>query len=130
MGINDPFRNKNAAVDGGGSRQETKSPVIRIAEDRDVLVAKLAEYKKRLEDNSYKPPWAQWDTVYKIAVVEELLEHGEVNTYELSRKLAEQAGGVFDVGAFNNACAVIQDYITTGGKDVIGGTGLPKKPQE
>jgi len=54
-------------------------------------------------------PNKQIGTVYKIAVAEELLEKGVVDTYDLSRRLSAQHGG-FNVDRFNNACAVMRSY--------------------
>ena len=109
------------------------SPVIRIGEDRELLRRKLEEYKERLKSPTvplgvaYRAPEAlfDFDTVYKIAVTEALVNTGEVSTYDLSHKLKTKYG-FFDSEAFNNACGVVEDYIKTGGKGVRGGTGLPK----
>lgn len=82
---------------------------------RDRLVAKLAEYKTRV--NQYSPPEADLDTFYKISVLQAVLETGSVSTVALCDKLIAQCGRV-DARVFSNACAVIEDYIMTGGRKV------------
>lgn len=47
--------------------------------------------------------------VYKIAIARELLEKGEVDTYDLGRRLYAEHGG-FNLDRFNNACAEMQIY--------------------
>lgn len=94
---------------------------LRIKRSR--IQQKLSEYEDRLAGyqadgrDNYEPPELgigsipnrQIGTVYKIAVARELLEKGEVDTYELSRRLSVEHGG-FNVDRFNNACAVMQSY--------------------
>lgn len=99
----------------------TQGPIIKLMESREILERKLAEYRSRL--NEFGAPETQFDTIYKIAVVERLVETGEVDTQNLSRELVAKYG-TFDTASFNNACGVIADYIKTGGKNVAGGTGL------
>jgi len=96
---------------------EDMSPLIRIeqAETRELLNAKLEEYKKRF--NHMQAPEVQFDTVYKIAIVEELLKKGEVNTWVLLQELTKKYG-TFDKVIFESACSVIKDYVKTGGKNV------------
>ena len=108
-------------------REQGESPILRLAEDRSLLEEKLKEYKGRIDQ--YIAPERQIGTIYKIEILKALLEHGEVNTYDLSRKLHDRFG-VLDVEKFNNACGVIDDYIKTGGKNLSGGTGLPKRENE
>ena len=115
---------------------EEKGPEINLPEDQNIVKAlqnKLVEYKERLvtqmKQEPYKAPELFADTNYKIAVLEKLLVEGKVNTYELSRQLKEKYGGV-DVASFDNACAVIEDYAKTGGKEVRGGTGLKMEAEE
>ncbi|MBT9144063.1 MAG: hypothetical protein DDT29_02477 [Dehalococcoidia bacterium] len=119
------------------NKENIESPKIKFPEDITKvksLQEKLAEYKERLgtqmKKDPHKVPELFTDTNYKIAVLEKLLTDGEVNTHELSRELNEKYGG-FNVDDFNNACAVIEDYAKTGGKEVTGGTGLKfEKKQE
>lgn len=107
------------------------SHLIKIGEDRARLRAKLDEYKERLNKKQKVKPYGapetqlDFDTIYKIAITQKLVDDGEVNTHDLSRSLVAQYQ-TFNSELFNEACAVIQDYITTGGRNVIGGTGLPK----
>jgi hypothetical protein len=79
-----------------------------------------------MQEDYYKAPESFAYVNYKIAVLEKLLTYGEVDIHELFRELNEKFSGL-DVDAFNNACAVIQDYVKTGGKESHGGTGLKLK---
>lgn len=103
------------------------SPIIRITENREVIERKLAEYSQRLDQ--YMAPETQLDTIYKIAIAQRLVETGEVNTHDLSLELKEKYGNI-DVAVFDNACGVLADYITTGGKHTTGGTGLHMEKDE
>lgn len=115
--------------------EKEESPKIELPKDAEVvkrLQNKLKDYKQRLAEEKkkidpYKAPEQVFhilaDTNYKIAVLEKVLLEGEVNTFELSRELNSQ-DGQFDSGAFNNACGVIEDYCSTGGKNTRGGTGF------
>jgi hypothetical protein len=110
---------------------ETLKGQIKLSENKLIVKAlndKLLEYKERLgaemKEQPYKAP-EQYsnDTVYKIAVLDELLKNGEVNTQELSRELKEKYGFI-NIDDFDNACGVIEDYNETGGKNNSGGTGF------
>lgn len=77
---------------------------------------KLQEYLKRLELN---------ENIYdknKVEVLSLLLEKGQVTYEEVAPKLTRVPGerGIID------AFLVIEDYCLTGGKNIIGGTGLPE----
>ncbi len=114
---------------------EKESPKIEFPNNIDTikkLQDKLKEYRQRLEVqkkgiDQYKSPEQIFqrlaDSHYKIAVVEKLLLEGVVDIHELSRELNEK-DGQFDSSAFSNACAVIEDYSKTGGKSIVGRTGL------
>ncbi len=111
--------------------QQEESPIIELPDDpelRQMLEDKLSEYNERLKKNPYLPPESPeiLDTKHKIAVLEKLLNNGSVNTFDFSRELSETRGFVFDASFFNNACAVIEDYVKTGGRHTKGGTGLGK----
>jgi hypothetical protein len=105
-------------------------PVIQEPKDADIakkLPGKLEEYKQRLsslaKENRDINSKAVKDTVYKIGILESLLQTSPVVTYKLAAKLEEQYGEL-DLDIFKNACAVVDDYCRTGGKSVRGGTGL------
>lgn len=105
------------------------SPVIILSEERlPQLKVKLEEYKGRLDP--HKHPDLQLlmhsDSMYKITVLERLISDGSVRTYDLSLEMAEKLGGNFDVELFDKACAVVEDYCKTGGKNLKGGSGLPR----
>lgn len=129
QGLGDPSETKIESP-------EKKSPKIELPSDIETirkLQKKLREYKTRLEEEkgqkikTHTAPEQDFvalaDTHYKIAVLEKLLLEGSVNTYELSRELNE-ADGMFDASAFDNACGVIEDYVETGGERNVGGTGF------
>lgn len=90
---------------------------IKLPEDAGVtktlLENKLAEYKKRKQN---------LDTFYRIEILNWLMNHGEVSINEILKKL-----GNVDREIFDNAIGVIEDYISTGGKNNEGGTGLKSK---
>jgi hypothetical protein len=97
---------------------------IEVAEDRDILKAKLDEYRKRLE--TMKSPPAQLDTRYKIAVLEPLLESGVVDRAQVGEAL-HAAFGEVNESLLDNAWSVIDDYARHGGLGLVGGTGLPRR---
>ncbi len=102
-----------------------QSPVLTLPEDPTrvrQLQAKLEEYKGRMTPS--RAPETRMDTICKIAVLKRLLAQGKVTTWDLARELAANYGSGYDPNAFNNACAVIQDYCETGGASAVGGTGL------
>lgn len=88
---------------------------------------KLVEYKGRI--HPYCAPELQMDTICKVAVLEQLLRDGQVNTWELSSEMAKTYGSGFDANAFENACRVIEDYLKTSGQNLHGGTGLRASEQ-
>ena len=99
--------------------KEGKTPVIIKIEDKRVpLTIKLADYKRR---QKLEPTL---DLTYKIAVVESLLEKGEVDTSKLLEELKAEYGDDVDERLFENAYGVINAYITGVGK-LGGGTGFP-----
>ena len=108
--------------------QSTESSIIKLPPDDKERIAqlrhKLDEYKGRLAANPFQAPELQMDTICKIAIVEQLLEKGEVNSWELSREMFKIYGSGFSGDWFNNAWGVITDYCQTGGTHVSGGTGL------
>lgn len=107
-------------------QDSTSGPMIILPEDEELrssLSHKLEEYNSRLD--RFKAPELQMETICKIAVLSRLLEAGEVNTYALSIELHQRYGPGFQLVYFDNACSVIFDYVTTGGANVVGGTGLP-----
>lgn len=105
-----------------------KSPIIKLPTDptrQNQLKEKLQEYKQRLKNNAHRHPQLQMGTICKLAILERLLEKKEVKTWDLSRELAEKYPESYKPHMFDSACAVIDDYCLTGGKNVHGGTSLP-----
>ena len=60
----------------------------------------------------------------KKYLLENLLEQKEITTYKVGKKLKKELKDYFSEGTFGFACAVIEDYCKTGGKNNLGGTGL------
>lgn len=129
--------------------QKSRGPVLILPETRpercDQLAQKLNEYKQRVESIDrrlkscmsdslkYMAPEVLSDNFghmpYSIYILEHLFEEKTVETWALSRKLAEKMdkeGKIYMVKYFEKACKIIADYIETGGKNLCGGTGLTK----
>lgn len=102
-----------------------EAPIIVLSEDetrKKQLQNKLKEYRGRMD--RYQAPELQMGVICKIAVLERLLRDGQVNTWDLSREMADIYGSGFRTREFNVACMVIEDYCKTGGMNLSGGTGL------
>jgi len=96
-----------------------KSLVITLPEERkrvEQLKMKLEEYKGRI---------STMGTICKKTILERLLKDGKISTWEIAEEMIKKYGSDFNAGKFNNACAVILDYCTTGGENTVRGTGLP-----
>lgn len=113
----------NYYLDFGRERNREQVRRIKFPENIEMVKAlqeKLAEYKNRLvlqkEKNPHRPPETFTDTNYKIAVLEKLLTDGEVSAYKLFEELLEKDGSLNE-GVFENALAVISDYVQTGGEN-------------
>ena len=76
---------------------------------------KLEEYKGRF--NPKIDAKEQLDTIYKIAIAEELLTKREVNTWVVEKSLADRCG-ISNRELFQNAREVIEDYLKTGGENL------------
>lgn len=95
-----------------------QAPVIRINEqNRPLLEKKQREYQERRNQELTKAPEISLPH-YALAIITALLEQGEINTHELSRKMAAQMGEGFNLGYFERYCGIIEDYATTGGQNV------------
>lgn len=94
-----------------------------------LLEEKVVEYHDRLSEKQAKNPHlsskqiANSFTGLKAIISERLHYKGEVNLTELLRELVQQYGDV-DLWLYANAGAVINDYITTGGKNLTQGKGF------
>ena len=99
---------------------------IELAEDRELLAAKLKEYESRIRP--YDPPEMQLDTFYKIEILRPLMERGTINRTEI-HNLMRSRFGTLDEREFHNAWGVIERYVYAGGKGLFGGTGLPKRAE-
>jgi len=90
--------------------------IIKLPEDParvEKLKLKLDEYRERLDKKRDS------DTIYKIAILSNVLAHGEANTEEIAKELSSLYGGI-NRSDFDNAVIVIYDYV------IAGGTGLTK----
>ncbi len=116
--ISQDQENINTQEEGQNSFKITLPEDAKIIE---ALQTKLEEYKKRLISQQ------NTSTNYKIAILEKLLLDGEVDTWDVFRKL-KQTYGFVDAPTFKNACGVIENY--TKGRSVRGGTGLNIKTDE
>jgi len=114
-----------------------ETPKIVLPKDESIkraLEAKLDEYRGRLDRMRKQEPFmhpelftrANAHSVYKCAILERLLDKGEVDTPAFSLEL-QKLHGFFDALNYDDAAAVIDDYCMTGGSNVNGGTGLAKK---
>lgn len=85
------------------------------------LEIKLGEYWNRLtkgENSSLN--------LYKICILTRLISSEQVNIDELRVELVTKYENSFDYNEFMTACEVINGYCINGGKDLFGGSGLPK----
>ena len=98
------------------------SSVIRIGERRDVLVNKLEEYRKRI--GKHLSPADEIQLMYRIAILEELIKTGEVSADALLGQFMDTFRNVFNLRVFKEAYKIVKDYAETGGKNLVGGTGL------
>lgn len=116
-----------------GDVRDIQSPILELPQDPETverLRRKLEEYKARYEagkaqmkgDTFIAPEERKKrvaDAWHKIAVLSHLLKEGRVNTHDLSRQLErEDEEGIYSPEHFDNACGVIEDYVTTGGENV------------
>ncbi len=114
-----------------------ESPKIVLPEDelgRRTLKDKLQEYRGRLEEIKKQNPNMHPELIrrisvvggglgYRIDILESLLRDGELDAHQFSLEL-NRRDGFLDVGGYNTAAAIVDDYCRTGGKNVKGGTGL------
>jgi hypothetical protein len=116
-------------------RNITLAPGNKILRER--LEKKLQEYRERIAGKgrpweNEKPEIAQRlhpacrDAVYKVAVLEGLLNSGGVfDAQALSEEMSRKFGEDFNADQFDNACGVIASYCGNIKEVPIRGTGLP-----
>ena len=82
------------------------------------LEQKLEEYRVRLAKEktpgSGATPNHINDTTYKIAILANVLEFGEIGVEDIAKQLSEMYGGI-NRGDFMNAATVVYNYVTAGG---------------
>ena len=88
------------------------------------LGLKLEEYTQRLREEWNIHDWLDNLTTYKRDVLRLLLAKSEINTWALSLAYVALYDNISS--EFLTACAVIHDYLETGGAEAKGGTGLPQ----
>jgi len=74
------------------------------------LEDKLSEYQDILP---YRAPELKMEITCRVTVLIELLLNGEVHTYKLADKMAQNYRGYFNLNVFKHACEVIEDYLET-----------------
>ena len=93
---------------------------------RDVMRAKMDEYKRRLL-NDYKDRPPEDPSVVqvnlRVFIIERLLAEGSVSTWELSREFAHTVSN-YHPYYMEQACKIVDRYCQTGGEGLVGGTGL------
>lgn len=105
-----------------------ESPIIVLSKNKDLrdqLKAKLEEYKGRLLSSKFSST-EKMEMRHRIVILERLLKNGKVCTWEICREMQTVPDLDFNEIYFNKACAIINDYCTTGGANCSGGTGLKK----
>lgn len=104
-------------------RPTPKDLVIILPDERKAqLAAKLAEYQGRLESM----PDYRLDTMHKVYVLQRLLEDGRIQPADLEAQIAEDLGPDFSRELFETAWLVMKGYCQDEGRNISGGTGLPK----
>lgn len=96
------------------------------------LTIKLREYETRLrklflndKTKFSKKPFRVYSTLegYKAIILYRLLTNKQVHITELAKELNDKLD-TFDNTKYMTAISIISDYCETGGKNLIGGTGL------
>jgi hypothetical protein len=118
------------------------SPVITLRADPELrakLERKLEEYRQRYaekvaelgEDTGFRAPEIRCchlgQAPYRVFILERLLRDGRIETWSLSREIAEvlkKDKNEFDSEYFDKSCAVIKAYAENGGAGLVEGTGL------
>lgn len=78
---------------------------------------KLARYRNSLKENGYR-----------IFLLARLLEKGTIDLHEISQEIhGLQGKEEFDPLLWVHACEIIREYVSSGGKNLEGGTGLQKE---
>jgi hypothetical protein len=87
------------------------------------LYTGLRERQEKLVPDA--PCAEQMELVQKLAVLEQLLNEGEVDTWVLAQRLAEQFGTEYDTSALDSACVDIMNACATSGTVSPEGTKPP-----
>ncbi|NQT50111.1 hypothetical protein HQ571_05440 [Candidatus Kuenenbacteria bacterium] len=113
-------------MSGNGVIPPDKSPVIELpVDDLKVreLQAKRDDYLERLK--THKSEQYRLDLTYRIELIESLLREKRVETWDFCHLIVTREGSI-NGQAFDNACAVVDDYCKTGGAQTIRGRGFGK----
>jgi hypothetical protein len=106
-------------------RESGRQEIVLNETRREALEIKLESYKDR-----YDPEFSaeeQLDTIYKTAILEDLLDKGRTDKQSMMAKMSIKYK-IFDSNLFENAYRVIEDYNVTGGAMNIGGS-LPREEE-
>lgn len=97
------------------------------SEKQEQLKAKLQEYESREQS---RDPYTRAFEYYKREILRALLNEGEIRSWQLHKRLQENAAQVSGLAPevtnaeFDEAFGVIKDYVETGGRNNSGGSGL------
>ncbi len=110
-----------------------KDSIIRRPSDavlRRALEMKLGEYavrvqllRERFPDESLDQIGDKVSDVYKLALLEQILDEGQIDSSEFLTDLLNH--GNVNIDNYFNASFIIRNYCEKGGADIVGGTGLP-----
>jgi hypothetical protein len=104
-----------------GSKLSAKIEFPKDKDRQKQLQIKYQEYCARLARNPN-----ELSTKYKKIILKELIQKGEVKSYEIFNKILREVGSIKE-NVFVNAWEVIEDYCLTGGQNTDKG-GLPHLP--
>lgn len=109
---------------------------IILPEDKslvDKLKKKRIEYTKRIEKNfpgvyskyssSLRNLYVVTSVYYKLSILSEVLDFRKIEKSKITKDLYDYEGKFF-LESFNKSWEVIKDYCLTGGRNILGGTGL------
>ena len=99
---------------------ELPTNIIRVGENRTSLEVRLEETRKMLEKSKQSfhpdPEKRDWSLLYKVILLQELLDVGEINLPNFSMRLNREYNGVFYPEKFNQAFAGVESFIKSIGE--------------
>ncbi len=97
------------------SEPNEQSPVLKKPDNPEwvnLLKRKAEDYTRRLDTSKSPFDYENSQTGYALRIMKELLEKGEVKTFDLSQELFSQQNEHFNLARFEMACSVVDRYIT------------------